>query len=121
MVDSHAQLPSTWFFRVDAVCQRCATLWVALLGMGLGGCFALSIITALDHLPHPVSAGALTSLMQAGGFIIAAFGPLVAAWLHQVSQSFTWVWAMHVVFVLVTLILYLRLNPKSYSQIFNLR
>lgn len=96
-------------------------LWVALLGMGLGGCFALSIITALDHLPHPVSAGALTSLMQAGGFIIAAFGPLAAAWLHQVSQGFTWVWAMHVVFVLVTLILYLRLNPKSYSQIFNLR
>lgn len=96
-------------------------LWVALLGMGLGGCFALSIITALDHLPHPVSAGALTSLMQAGGFIIAAFGPLCAAWIQQLSQSFTWVWAMHVIFVLVTLILYLRLNPKSYSQIFNLK
>lgn len=48
-------------------------LWVALLGMGLGGCFALSIITALDHLPHPISAGALTSLMQAGGIHYCRF------------------------------------------------
>lgn len=96
-------------------------LWVALLGLGLGGCFALSIITALDHISHPVSAGALTSLMQAGGFIIAAFGPLCAAWLHQVSHNFTWVWAMHIAFVLVTLLLYLRLNPKNYSKIFALK
>ncbi|HGN1706020.1 TPA: cyanate transporter [Providencia rettgeri] len=96
-------------------------LWIALLGIGLGGCFALSIITALDHISHPLWAGALTSLMQAGGFIIAAFGPLAAAWLHQVSLSFTWVWAMHVALVLVTLMLYLRLNPKSYSKIFALR
>lgn len=96
-------------------------LWIALLGIGLGGCFALSIITALDHISHPLWAGALTSLMQAGGFIIAAFGPLAAAWLHQVSQSFTWVWAMHVALVLVTLMLYLRLDPKSYSKIFALR
>lgn len=96
-------------------------LWIALLGVGLGGCFALSIITALDHIPHPVSAGALTALMQAGGFIIAAFGPLLAAWLHQLSQSFIWVWGMHVIFVVVTLLLYLRLNPKGYSQIFALK
>nr|WP_282554408.1 hypothetical protein [Providencia sp. G1(2023)] len=60
-------------------------------------------------------------LMQAGGFIIAAFGPLCAAWLHQVSHNFTWVWAMHIAFVLVTLLLYLRLNPKNYSKIFALK
>ncbi|WP_273803224.1 cyanate transporter [Providencia rettgeri] len=96
-------------------------LWIVLLGVGLGGCFALSIITALDHIPHPVSAGALTALMQAGGFIIAAFGPLLAAWLHQLSQSFIWVWGMHVIFVVVALLLYLRLNPKGYSQIFALK
>ncbi|OAT49732.1 cyanate transporter [Providencia heimbachae] len=96
-------------------------LWCGLLGSGLGGCFALTIIASLDHLPHPVSAGVLTAFMQAGGFIIAGFGPLAAAVLQQVSQSFTWVWGMHVVLVLITLLLFLRLNPKGYSQIFSLK
>lgn len=109
------------FFGLMLFAREMPFLWVALLGVGLGGCFALSIITALDHIPHPVSAGALTALMQAGGFIIAAFGPLLAAWLHQLSQSFIWVWGMHVIFVVVTLLLYLRLNPKGYSQIFAIK
>ncbi|MEQ4692857.1 MULTISPECIES: cyanate transporter [Providencia] len=100
--------------------QALPYLWVCLIGAGLGGCFALSIITSLDHLPHPVSAGALTSLMQAGGFIIAAFGPLFAAWLHGVSQSFTWVWVAHILMVLITLLLFLRLNPKHYPTLFKL-
>ena len=96
-------------------------LWVGLLGCGLGGCFALTIITSLDHISHPVSAGALTSLMQAGGFIIAAFGPLIAAGLQQINHSYTPVWAMHLVLVVITLLLFLRLNPKSYRQIFSVK
>ena len=96
-------------------------LWVGLLGIGLGGCFALTIIASLDHLPHPASAGALTSLMQGGGFIIAAFGPLLAAVLQQISQSFIWVWAMHGILVLITMLLFLRLNPKTYSQVFSIK
>lgn len=96
-------------------------LWVCLIGVGLGGCFALSIITSLDHLPYPVSAGALTSLMQAGGFIIAAFGPLFAAWLHEISQSFTWVWIAHILMILITLLLFLRLNPQHYAKLFSVK
>ncbi|EDU57542.1 MFS transporter [Providencia stuartii] len=101
--------------------QLFAFLWVCLIGIGLGGCFALSIIASLDHLPHPVSAGALTSLMQAGGFIIAAFWPLFAAWLHEVSQSFALVWIAHILMILITLLLFLRLNPKHYARLFNLK
>lgn len=96
-------------------------IWIGLLGCGLGGSFALTIITSLDHLPHPVSAGVLTSLMQAGGFIIAGFGPLLAAWIHQVSQGFSWVWGIHIVMVLITLLLFLRLNPQGYSRIFSVK
>ena len=96
-------------------------LWVGLLGCGLGGCFALTIITSLDHIPHPASAGILTALMQAGGFIIAAFGPLVAAALQQFSHSFTPVWLLHCVLVMMTLLLFLRLNPKGYHQIFSVK
>lgn len=96
-------------------------LWVGLLGCGLGGCFALTIITSLDHIAHPASAGVLTALMQAGGFIIAAFGPLIAASLQQFSHSFTPVWLLHFVLVIVTLLLFLRLNPKGYHRIFSVK
>lgn len=50
-------------------------LWSAVLGAGLGGCFALSMIVALDHLPDPAEAGALSALMQSGGFLLAALPP----------------------------------------------
>ena len=49
-----------------------ALAWVVMLGCGLGGCFALLLIVALDHLPDPAQAGALSALMQGGGFLIAA-------------------------------------------------
>lgn len=47
-------------------------LWSILCGAGLGGAFSLTIVTALEHLPAVKSAGALTALMQGGGFLIAA-------------------------------------------------
>ena len=49
--------------------------WAMLLGAGLGGCFALSLIVALDHLPDPLRAGVLSSYVQGGGFLIAAAPP----------------------------------------------
>ncbi|PQL72253.1 MFS transporter, partial [Acinetobacter baumannii] len=39
---------------------------------GLGGCFALTLIVALDHFEEPSNAGALSALMQGGGFLLAA-------------------------------------------------
>jgi CP family cyanate transporter-like MFS transporter len=38
--------------------------WTMLVGAGLGGSFALSMIVALDHLENPADAGALSALMQ---------------------------------------------------------
>lgn len=35
------------------------------------------MITSLDHLPKPEEAGALAAMMQGGGFLIAALGPVL--------------------------------------------
>ncbi|MDR8316162.1 CynX/NimT family MFS transporter, partial [Acinetobacter baumannii] len=38
-----------------------SVLWVICLGIGLGGCFALTLIVALDHFEEPNNAGALSA------------------------------------------------------------
>lgn len=89
-------------------------LWAALLGAGLGGCFALSMILALDHLHDPVEAGALSALMQGGGFLIAALAPWVVAVLHDATGSFLAGWVLHLGCVAVVTVLYWRASPASY-------
>lgn len=91
-------------------------IWSLFLGGGLGGCFAVMMIVALDHIPNPVEAGTLSALMQGGGFIIAAFVPLVAVWLRQDDGSFHYAWAFHAVLVALAMLLFSRLNPRHYAK-----
>jgi CP family cyanate transporter-like MFS transporter len=89
-------------------------VWAGLCGAGLGGSFALAIVTALDHLPRPEQAGALAALMQGGGFLIAALGPYAMALLHDWTGGFAAGWVLHLGCVLATALLYLRFDPRHY-------
>jgi CP family cyanate transporter-like MFS transporter len=86
-----------------------------LLGAGLGGCFALSMIVALDHLPNPAEAGTLSALMQGGGFLITALPPWVVAVLHDLTGSFNAGWLLHLVAAGIVAALYWRVTPASYA------
>lgn len=90
--------------------------WAGLCGAGLGGSFALAIVTALDHLPRPEQAGALAALMQGGGFLLAAVGPYAMAVLHDWTGGFAAGWMLHFGCVLVTALLYMRFNPRRYPE-----
>ncbi|MFQ0815884.1 MFS transporter [Brucella anthropi] len=94
--------------------------WSAICGAGLGGSFALAMITSLDHLPRPEEAGALAAMMQGGGFLIAALGPLATAFLHGLTGSFASGWIMHLVLVASICPLYLRFNPRKYAHVMKL-
>lgn len=89
-------------------------VWVMLLGAGLGGCFALSLIVALEHLPDPAQAGALSALMQGGGFLIAATPPWIVAVLRDATGGFRTGWLMHLACVAIVTVLYWRVSPASY-------
>ncbi len=88
----------------------------ALLGSGLGGCFALALVISLDHLADPWRAGALSAAMQGGGFIIAALVPLLISALHAFVPDFALIWALQLVLILIVALLTLRLDPKHYAQ-----
>ncbi|WZB72908.1 hypothetical protein WJ968_18825 [Achromobacter xylosoxidans] len=87
-----------------------------LLGAGLGGCFALSLIVALDHLPDPLRAGVLSSYVQGGGFLIAAAPPWIVAALREATGGFRDGWLLHLACVAVVAALYLRAAPSSYAR-----
>ena len=91
-------------------------LWVTSCGVGLAGSFALTIVTALDHLPSAEQAGTLAALMQGGGFLIAAVAPYAMAQVIDGNGSYTDGWTMHLIFVAATLTLYIRFDPKRYSE-----
>ena len=90
--------------------------WVIMLGCGLGGCFALMLIVALDHLPDPAQAGALSALMQGGGFLIAAAPAWLVAVLHEATGGYEAGWMGHLATVLVVAILVLRFSPRRYAS-----
>lgn len=91
-------------------------VWVALCGAGLGGSFALAMVTALDHIPDPGRAGALAALMQGGGFMLAAVAPYLFGLLRQWSGHYSSGWELHLLFVGLTALIYLRFNPAHYSR-----
>lgn len=94
-----------------------AMLWVGMCGAGLGGSFALIIVTALDHSKAPEEAGTLAALMQGGGFIIAGLAPWVIALLNDLTGSFASGWLLHLGLVVITACLYWRFNPRYYDQV----
>ena len=90
-------------------------VWVALLGAGLGGCFSLTLVVALDHLPDPAQAGALSALMQGGGFLLAAIPPWIVASLRDLTGGFAAGWLLHLGAITVVAALTLRLAPRTYA------
>jgi len=87
-----------------------------LLGAGLGGSFSLTMIVALEHLPDAAEAGALSAMMQGGGFLIAAIPPWIVAVLHDLTGSFHAGWLMHLVCIAIVTVLTFRLAPRSYER-----
>ena len=73
------------------------------------------MIVALDHLPDPAQAGALSALMQGGGFLIAALPPLIVATLREALGGFAAGWLLHLGCVAAVALLYWRVTPASYA------
>ncbi len=94
-------------------------VWAAMIGCGLGACFALTLTVALDHLSLPKLAGALTAFVQGIGFIITAIVPYLAGVLREGTGSFQAVWLMLLITLICMLVVTMRFNPASYAKAMN--
>lgn len=95
--------------------QTAPFILALLLGAGLGGSFSLTMIVALEHLPDPAEAGALSAMMQGGGFLIAAIPPWIVAVLHDMAGGFRAGWLLHLACISIVMVLTFRLAPRSYA------
>jgi CP family cyanate transporter-like MFS transporter len=88
-----------------------------VLGLGLGGAFALCMALALDHLPHPEQAGALAAFMQGVGFMVAALSPLLTSWVREHAGGFDAAWAYLGLVAMLLLPLTWRFDPRAYARL----
>jgi CP family cyanate transporter-like MFS transporter len=109
-------MQATGFAGLALAPQLAPSVWAGICGAGLGSGFALAMVTALDHLPHPEQAGTLAALMQGGGFLIASLAPLLLALVQDRTGSYSAGWMIHIGFVAVTAGLYLGFSPGSYGR-----
>ncbi|SAK49109.1 major facilitator transporter [Caballeronia glebae] len=98
-----------------------APLWsplavVALLGAGLGGVFALSLVLTLDHADDPALAARLVAFVQGVGFVIAAAAPVVAGIVRDVSGGFSMTWTMLAASLVAMIALNVVFGPRSYAR-----
>ena len=93
-------------------------LWVAMIGLGIGGIFPLAIIITMDHVDNPLQAGRLTAFVQGIGYIMAAFTPWIAGGLRDSLQSFTLAWLLLAASSVLALYLGTKFSVASYRQHF---
>ena len=62
-------------------------LWVAVLGLGQGGAFAMGLTLLAVRARDADTAARLSGMAQCVGYILAAFGPLLVGVLHGVCGN----------------------------------
>ena len=90
-------------------------LSVAVLGLGVGGLFPLSLITSLDYANSGKQAVCLLAFVQGGGYFIASIFPLIAGILVDVFGSLTNAWIMMMVGVIFLVALSRKFHPTSFK------
>lgn len=88
-----------------------AWLPTLLLGLGIGALFPLSLIVTLDHAQTAEQAGRLLSVVQGGGYLLAALMPLIAGMVRDHAASFDSAWAIMSVGIVLLMGMAVRLRP----------
>ncbi|WP_396331297.1 cyanate transporter [Burkholderia anthina] len=91
-------------------------VWVASVGLGLGGFFSMSLIVTLDHLPDARLAGALAAFVQGVGFLTVASSPWLIGWLRDVGGGFAIAWWMHIGVIAAMAALNATFAPAGYRR-----
>ncbi|MCD5364561.1 hypothetical protein LQT98_23065, partial [Chromobacterium aquaticum] len=90
-------------------------LWVALLGLGVGGLFPLTMILTLHHYEDARNAGQLSAFVQGIGYLIAAVAPFAAGWIRDATASFNLAWLCLALLIAGLLVLTRRFAPQGYT------
>ena len=65
-------------------------LWCLLLGLAQGAYLGLALLFFILRTPDASSAAELSGMAQSIGYLLAATGPLLFGWLHDLTNNWTW-------------------------------
>jgi MFS transporter, CP family, cyanate transporter len=63
-------------------------VWAALLGLGVGGMFALALTMLVKLAPTPAASARLSGMALLVGYLLAATGPVLAGALYDLAGSY---------------------------------
>jgi CP family cyanate transporter-like MFS transporter len=63
-------------------------VWAALLGLGVGGMFALALTLLVKLAPTPAASARLSGMALLVGYLLAATGPVLAGALYDLAGSY---------------------------------
>ena len=64
-------------------------LWCICLGLAQGAYLSLALMFFILRTPDTRAASELSGMAQSIGYLLAAFGPLLFGWLHDLTQAWT--------------------------------
>ncbi|MCP1637606.1 MFS transporter [Kerstersia gyiorum] len=88
-------------------------LIIAMLGLGIGALFPLTLILAMDHASQPRHAGVLAAFVQGIGYLVAGVLPFAAGQLRDSLGSLEAAWSLMAGLVLLSLVLVVQASPAS--------
>ena len=91
-------------------------LWVALVGIGQGGGFALGMVKLVDYAPSPAASARLSALVFLVSYSVASLGPFVFGALHDWTGGYSVPFGMLAVLCAVQLALVPRLRPGRLAE-----
>jgi CP family cyanate transporter-like MFS transporter len=91
-------------------------IWVALMGLGQGGGFAVGLVKLVDYAPSPAASARLSALVFLVSYSTASLGPLVFGVLHDATDGFTVPYALLAVVLAAQLALVPRLRPGRRTE-----
>jgi len=88
-------------------------LWAGILGLGVGGQFALALTVITEHASTPADAAALSGMAFFVGYPLAALGPVIAGALRDLTGGYAVPFLFIAVLAIATLIVGVRAARPS--------
>lgn len=94
--------------------EKAPMLWASLIGMGAGGSLSLALSFFVLRTQDGIQATSLSAMAQSLGYLLASTGPVVMAWIHELSGH----WSHAILLLMCLQLIQLAFGWKGSAAVF---